>query len=524
MYRVCCRGLRPCFWTIALLLTAQVVYRVLLVLEGQGTLARHGFNITIPKIQFGINRKASRATIPMDFFISEKSYCSDRAGMLAMALIPSKLEDFALRQETRQTWGSADTLGVPFGMVFLLGRPTNRKQREEIKDERREYGDIVQGDYDDQDQASKTLNGLYWLALNCAMVPFTIIASDKVLLDVFLLQSFLWEVLEVPEKQSMIFGKLMIYRPPSEKPSSGWSLKGLVNFVPQVTEAPIENYTPYFEEGAWFGRTQTVAKLLGASGGVPLVSPTSMYFTGLLASAAGLYRSPEVFNAWWRTDTKVRFEEIGLVLGWLNKDLVPSRVRLWELLKKHHEVSYDKLENQMVRREIKPIEKPASKKQPVTQSLQVNVTHAEKKTRGNIIKIAKIKGKTQTNLTHVEKKTTSHIKTTKIKSNATQADKKASGNMKTIKIKGNVKHSEKKAVSNILKNATIKGKSHKKAGNVGKKKNETLPTKGKYFTKKFKGMTKRTFNSSDPRKQKTFLFRKKQLDQMMKTTGIKINL
>lgn len=343
MYRPCCRGVRPCMWTVLVVLSLNVLYRALLLLEGQGTLARHGFNITIPKLGLSL-RKPPTATVPMEFLVEERGYCTAQPDLLAVALIPSRAGNFALRQETRLTWGSAPSLGIPLGRVFLLGRHADREQRRLIRAESAKYHDIVQANYDDTDETSKTLNGVLWLAMNCARVPFTIYASDKILLDVFLLQSFLWEVLEVPEKQGMLFGKLTPYRPPEVDASLGWSFKDLGHFVPEVTEPPIEVYPPYFQEGVWFGRTQSVAKLLGVSGGVPLVRPASLYVTGFLANAAGLHKSPDLFNAWWRSDRLVRTEEIGLVLGWLNETLVPPRSELWQLLKKHHRTTLDALQ------------------------------------------------------------------------------------------------------------------------------------------------------------------------------------
>ena len=66
------------------------------------------------------------ATIPLEFILEQSNYCSDRPGLLSVALIPSDVDDFALRQETRDTWGSASSLGMPMGRVFLLGRTSDK--------------------------------------------------------------------------------------------------------------------------------------------------------------------------------------------------------------------------------------------------------------------------------------------------------------------------------------------------------------------------------------------------------------
>ena len=135
----------------------------------------------------------------------------------------------------------------------------------------------------------------------------------------------------------MLFGMTNFYEPKDENGSgTSWSLKDLRHMVPELSDGEVYSNQPYLEEGAWFGRTQAVAKLLGASGGVPLVSPATLYLTGLLASAAGLHKSPDLFNAWWRIDEKVKPEEIGVVLGWLNTTLEPPRAHVWKLLKAHH--------------------------------------------------------------------------------------------------------------------------------------------------------------------------------------------
>ena len=56
------------------------------------------------------------------------------------------------------------------GRVFLLGKPTSMEQKKKIKIESLQFGDIVQGNYDDDMAALKTLNGIFWLAKNCVMV------------------------------------------------------------------------------------------------------------------------------------------------------------------------------------------------------------------------------------------------------------------------------------------------------------------------------------------------------------------
>ncbi|KAF2363718.1 Glycosyl transferase family 31 [Trinorchestia longiramus] len=337
MYRVWCRGARPCVVTVLLVLCANVFYRTLLLLESRGTLARHGLNISLPKIGLSF-RKPLKAQVPLQFLVEERSYCARQQGLLAIALVPSTTGDFALRQETRQTWGSAQALGVPLGTVFLLGRHRDRHERDKIRQESRQYHDIVQGDYDDSQDSTKALNGMLWLAMNCATVPFTIHATDRALLDVFLLERFLWEVLEAPERQEMLFGKLSLYQRSQEKQEleGSWSLSELGHMVPEVTEPAVSTHGQYLEDGAWFGRTQAIARLLTVSGVMPLVTPSSLYLTGLLARAAGLVLSPASFNQWWRSDHRAHPRDVGSVIGWTTTLTEPSRVELWELVVRHH--------------------------------------------------------------------------------------------------------------------------------------------------------------------------------------------
>ena len=170
-------------------------------------------------------------------------------------------------------------------------------------------------------------------------------ASDAVLLDVFLLHSFLWEVLEAPEKQGMLFGMTTVAPPPA---GSDWSLADMQYQVPGGSSDD-SIPPPYLQEGAWFGRTQAVARLLSAAGGVPVASPAGLYLTGILASAAGLHKSPVLFNTWWRDDGLVLPRDLGMVLGWLNSTLSPPRSQVWEMLKKHHNFSNT---GQIVKRDV----------------------------------------------------------------------------------------------------------------------------------------------------------------------------
>ena len=66
------------------------------------------------------------ATIPMNFLIDESDYCRNRPNLLAVSLVMSSLDDAHLRQETRQSWGSAHKHELPFGQVFVVGRSQNR--------------------------------------------------------------------------------------------------------------------------------------------------------------------------------------------------------------------------------------------------------------------------------------------------------------------------------------------------------------------------------------------------------------
>ncbi|XP_018007223.1 beta-1,3-galactosyltransferase bre-5-like [Hyalella azteca] len=335
MYRAWCRGRRPCVVTLLLVLSVNIFYRTLLLLESRGALARNGINLSLPKIGISFRRPLT-ARVPLRFLVEERSYCSRQPGLLAVAVVPSALDDFKRRQETRLTWGSAQTLGVPLGAVFVMGKHRDRDERDRIRQESRLYRDIVQGDYDDTQGSSKALNGLLWMAMNCATVPFTLHVTDKVLLDVFVLQRFLWEVLEAPEKQDMLFGKLVDHVTQDPVTSYRWSLSDFGHMVPEVTEPPAVTHGRYLEEDAWFGRTQAVAKLLTVSGVVPLVSPSSLYLTGMLARAAGLSLSPSLFNEWWRSDKKANLQEIGAVMGWFNKELDPPRSELWKQIVLHH--------------------------------------------------------------------------------------------------------------------------------------------------------------------------------------------
>lgn len=79
-----------------------------------------------------------------------------------------------------------------------------------------------------------------------------------------------------------------------------------------------------------------MARLLTAAQQVPVVSPASLYVTGLLASAAHLQLSPPGLNGWWRSEGRPREEDIGTVVGWLHLDSETTRAELWELVTVYH--------------------------------------------------------------------------------------------------------------------------------------------------------------------------------------------
>ena len=136
-------------------------------------------NATIPKYAFTVS-----------YYLENKNLCSSERDLTVMIIILSAPGNFQRRNFIRETWGNS-SFYISFGKVkvmFLLGRTLDRNIQNEITDEFKRNGDILQGEIIDSyhNLTHKTVMGYKWLTERCRNVKYVIKADDDIVLDVFL--------------------------------------------------------------------------------------------------------------------------------------------------------------------------------------------------------------------------------------------------------------------------------------------------------------------------------------------------
>lgn len=140
--------------------------------------------------------------------------CSSTSYRLII-LVASKPSNFERRAAIRETWGYPKRFSdVPIKTVFLLGfekdldNPVHEGQEkvdtssldEAIEHEITKYGDVIQGDFHDNDANNtiKTQMGLRWLVESCSQFRFAAFVSDDMYVSIKNILKFIRHPVEYP--------------------------------------------------------------------------------------------------------------------------------------------------------------------------------------------------------------------------------------------------------------------------------------------------------------------------------------
>lgn len=87
--------------------------------------------------------------IPKRFLIEESDFCQRRPGLQIIGYVHSSIKHVRQRNDIRNTWGNASAydlgdISVKIGVVFMVGRAKDEKEKQIVQEESQRYHDIVQ--------------------------------------------------------------------------------------------------------------------------------------------------------------------------------------------------------------------------------------------------------------------------------------------------------------------------------------------------------------------------------------------
>ena len=120
-------------------------------------------------------------------------------------------------------------------MIFLVGQHVNNSHQEQLENEHKEYGDIIQETFIDTyaNLTIKSLMLLKWFIKNCDRTQYVMKTDD----DMYINLVKLYEIVQTNQKRNLLVGSLICDAVPIKDPDNKW-------FVPSYmfSEKKYPNY------------------------------------------------------------------------------------------------------------------------------------------------------------------------------------------------------------------------------------------------------------------------------------------
>ncbi|KAL3878786.1 hypothetical protein ACJMK2_031114 [Sinanodonta woodiana] len=122
------------------------------------------------------------------YVLNNDKICEGVDNLTFIAMVHSATDHFYRRSVVRETWANKDLLrNYSMRVVFLLGRPQDKKIQATIEHESSLHRDIVQGNFMDSyhNLTHKGVLGFRWISEFCPQAKFVIKVDDDVFVNVF---------------------------------------------------------------------------------------------------------------------------------------------------------------------------------------------------------------------------------------------------------------------------------------------------------------------------------------------------
>ena len=124
------------------------------------------------------------------YIINNSKICNGVKKMAFLVLVHTATNHSARREAIRKTWANYSVYQkYKMRIVFLVGLPQNGSLQEQLDDESRVHGDLVQGNFLDtyHNLTHKGVMGLRWVTENCRQAKFIVKVDDDVFVNTLLL-------------------------------------------------------------------------------------------------------------------------------------------------------------------------------------------------------------------------------------------------------------------------------------------------------------------------------------------------
>ena len=193
--------------------------------------------------------------------------------------VPNKM----LRMAIRKSWGNTeqDLLKSKVKVVFLVGRERRDTHQQDLVEESKEYGDILQEGFIDTyaNLSIKSVVLLQWFSLNCnnsVQTKYVLKTDDDMFVNIPNLYSFV----QSNTNPDLLIGHFQTGVVPIRDPASKW-------FAPRYLFQE-DTYPDYLSGGAYVMHYSVVQRLYHASLDTPFMHIEDVFVTGVLRQKIGI--------------------------------------------------------------------------------------------------------------------------------------------------------------------------------------------------------------------------------------------
>ncbi len=175
-----------------------------------------------------------------------KSVYPPKGNVFLLILVACRPKEIKDRILIRKTWGKVKVhMDKPILVRFLIALPKKVLERSLIEDEIAEYGDIIQGDFEDsyKNMTLKVLMGLKWAGLECPDATFVMNLDSDMFVNVYNLVT----LLENCPRKNFALGHLIKNAKPFREKEKKWHTP--VEMYPDSTYPPYLNGPAYVMSG-----------------------------------------------------------------------------------------------------------------------------------------------------------------------------------------------------------------------------------------------------------------------------------
>ncbi|KAK3577726.1 hypothetical protein CHS0354_002940 [Potamilus streckersoni] len=171
------------------------------------------------------------------YVLNNEKICTGVHNITFIIMVHTATDNFYRRSVVRETWANKDLLrNYSMRVLFLLGRPQDKKVQTAIEHESSLHKDIVQGNFLDtyHNLTHKGVLGYRWISEFCPQVKFVLKVDDDVFVNVFKLLSDMSNSYKADKRTIRCYfrenGTSPIMRKNSKWKVNDWEFRNMTHF------------------------------------------------------------------------------------------------------------------------------------------------------------------------------------------------------------------------------------------------------------------------------------------------------